>query len=459
MDHVLSYIDQASFVGLRALGRGPVIEWTWVHGNPLHLDAVHDFNGRLAQGFLGRLVQRSPLPGGRHRWVANRVAAPVTVASETIRVEQLPRWRSSLVDLAVDPEHGPGWRLVVQPLEGGGTALSLLVSHTIADGLGVAQALGEAAAAAAGAVGAAGVQPDHGYPARSPRTSWRHMMRDAGVSARSLTDAWNAVTLLARRARALEPGVSSSVARSAPSPSPSPSRSPSPSGTTSGAADLPAVQTVLDERECAARASALGVSVNTLLAAFSARLGFRLGRVDGDGRVKLVMPVSDRTPGDLRANALRAVTVLVDPSECCASPRDLQRAIRASLASLRKHGDDSPILALIPYVPRFLVRNLEGMALGTGFPVGLSNFGELDPAVNRPCGTDAVRMHVSLLERHTPSILDQIGGKLFLASYRLSGNIYIDVSCWAPSVVASRGQLMAVVEHTLGDLTLTGTVR
>jgi hypothetical protein len=219
------------------------------------------------------------------------------------------------------------------------------------------------------------------------------------------------------------------------------------------------VQIVLDERECASRASALGVSVNTLLAAFSARLGFRLGRVDGDGRVKLVMPVSDRTPGDLRANALRAVTVMVDPSQCCASPRGLQRAIRAALVSLRKHGDDLPILALAPYVPRFLVRNLEGMALGADFPVGLSNFGELDPALNRPCGTDAVRMHVSLLERHTPSILDRLGGKLFLVSYRLSGKIYIDLSCWAPSVAASRDHLMAVVEHTLGDVALTATVR
>src|SRR5262249_34805056 len=149
MDHVLSYIDQASFMGLRALGRGPVIEWTWVYSHPVHTDVVHDFNHRLAHGFLGRLVQRSSLPGGRHRWVANRVAAPVPVGSEAIRIEQLPQWRSALVDLVVDPEHGPGWRLVVQPLEGGGIALSLLVSHTIADGLGIAQALCDAAAAVA----------------------------------------------------------------------------------------------------------------------------------------------------------------------------------------------------------------------------------------------------------------------------------------------------------------------
>jgi hypothetical protein len=474
MDNVLSYIDQASFMGLRALGRGPVIEWTWVYSHPVHADAVHDFSGRRAQGLLGRLVQRSSLPGGRHRWVAHRVAAPVTIAADTIPVEQLPQWRSSLVDLAVDPEHGPGWRLVVQPLEGGGTALSLLVSHSIADGLAVAQALCDAAA---------GVQSVHAYPARAPRTSWRtlswrtlswrtlswrDMMQDAGVSARSLPDAWHAVALLSRRARKLRPAVSSSVARSAPSLSPSrasspsrtssPFRTPSPSRATSGAADLPSVQVVLDERKCAGRASALGVSITALLAAFSARLGFRLGRVDGDGRVKLVMPVSDRTPGDLRANALRSITITVDPAECCARPRDVQDAMRSALASLRQHGDDSPILALTPYVPYFLVRKLEGIALGSGLPVGLSSLGELDPAVNRPCGADADRMHVSLLERHTTSILDRLGGKLFVVAYRLSGTICLDVSCWAPAV-ASRGDLIAVVEHTLGDIALTGTVR
>jgi hypothetical protein len=440
MDNVLSYIDQASFVGVRALGRGPVIEWTWVHDHPVQADAVDDFNRRLAQGLLGRLVQRSSLPGGRHRWVANRVAAPVTMGSEAIRVEQLPQWRSALVDLAVDPEHGPGWRLAAQPLEGGGTVLSLLVSHAIADGLGIAQAVRDAAA---------DVRSAHAYPPRSSRTSWRNVVQDAAVSVRSLPDAWAAAGLLVWRARGLAGGVSSSVTRSAPSPS----------RQVWTVADVPAVQVVLNEQECIRRASALGVKVSTMVAAFAARLGFRLGRVDGDGRVKLVLPVSDRVPGDLRANALRSVTVMADPLDCCAAPRALHRDIRSALDSLREHGDDSPILALIPYVPLVLARHLEGMALGAGFPVGCSIYGRLDPAVNRPCGAEAVRMHVSLLERHTPSVLDRLGGKLYLASHRLSGNICIDVSCWAPNFAATRDQLIAVVENTLGDVTLIGRVR
>jgi diacylglycerol O-acyltransferase len=440
MDHVLSYIDQASFMGLRALGRGPVIEWSWVLDHPLHADDIEDFNHRLAQGPLGRLVQRSSVPGGRHRWVANRVPPPIVVATEAIGLEQLPQWRRSLLDLPVDPEHGPGWRLVAQPLVGGGTALALLVSHTIADGLGVVQALCEAAA---------DMRPSHAYRPRSPRASWRNVVRDAGVSARSLPDTWKAIALLVRRARGLAAGVSSSVARSAPPPS----------RETALSADVSLVQMVLDERACRSRASALGVPVNTLLAALAARLGFRLGRVDADGRVKLVMPISDRTPGDLRANALRSITVMVDPVDCCARPQTLRSDLRSALDSLRTDGDDSPILALIPYVPLALARRLEGMALGAGLTVGCSLLGELDPAVNRPCGTEAVRMHTSLLERHTVADLDQLGGKLQFVAYRLAGTICIDVACWAPTVIASRDDLITMAERALGDVALTGAVR
>ena len=110
-------------------------------------------------------------------------------------------------------------------------------------------------------------------------------------------------------------------------------------------------------------------------------------------------------------------------------------------------------------MPLVLARRLEGVALGAGLTVGCSLLGELDPAVNRPCGTEAVRMHVSLLERHTASILDRLGGKLLFAGVRLSGTICIDVSCWAPAIVSSRDQLITIVESALGDVTLTGAVR
>ena len=40
VDNTLDYIDQASFLGLRALGHGPVIQFTWIYARDVDLDAV-----------------------------------------------------------------------------------------------------------------------------------------------------------------------------------------------------------------------------------------------------------------------------------------------------------------------------------------------------------------------------------------------------------------------------------
>lgn len=50
---VLCYADQGSFVGLRALGRQPLIHFTWVYLHLLDESEVEQFNERLAQGFFG----------------------------------------------------------------------------------------------------------------------------------------------------------------------------------------------------------------------------------------------------------------------------------------------------------------------------------------------------------------------------------------------------------------------
>ncbi|WP_395661899.1 hypothetical protein, partial [Aestuariivirga sp.] len=59
-DDVLCYIDQGWFNILRALGRVPLLQLTWVYPHPLDEVAVKQFNEHLAQGLLGRVLQRSP---------------------------------------------------------------------------------------------------------------------------------------------------------------------------------------------------------------------------------------------------------------------------------------------------------------------------------------------------------------------------------------------------------------
>src|SRR5690349_16731800 len=69
-DNTIDLGDQASFTGLRALGRGPLIQYTWIYEHPIDLDGLRRLHRNLGSGgLLGRRIERSPLPFGRHRWV------------------------------------------------------------------------------------------------------------------------------------------------------------------------------------------------------------------------------------------------------------------------------------------------------------------------------------------------------------------------------------------------------
>jgi diacylglycerol O-acyltransferase len=437
-DDVLCYMDQGSFVGLRALGRGPVLHLTWLYPHAIEEAAVKRFSERLARGLLGRLLQRSPLPWGRHRWVANPVPGPVTWFRDPIPTECLPRLRGVLFDLAVDPERGPGWRLAVHALEGGGCALTMLVSHTIADMQAAAQAIADAVA---------GRGVDDGFPAPAWRWSPTMLARDSVESLRALPGVWRALVALVRRSREGSAGLSRST-----------SRGRSSHGHLEPAVVTPLVQVVMDAEAFQLRASELGVASNTLILAFAARLAFRMGRVDATGRVKLVLPVSDRHSGDRRGNALRPVTVMADPKACRNSPLALQRDLKAAMASLIRHGDDlSPLLPLIPYVPLWLARRLERAALGADLPVGCSLTGELPMDLNRPCG-EASLVQLSVLERYTAPELEALGGVLFMGSYRVGERQFLPTTGYAPGRATTHAELAPLVRGALADMGMGGTV-
>ncbi|PIT04170.1 hypothetical protein TSA1_27955 [Bradyrhizobium nitroreducens] len=429
-------MDQASFVGLRALGRGPALQVTWLYPHAIDETAVTQFSERLAQGLLGRLVQRSPLPWGRHRWVANPVPGPVAWFRDPLPRESLSRLRRVLLDLPVDPERGPGWRLAVQALEGGGCALTLLVSHTIADMQATSQAIADAVA---------GRRLGCGFSPPSWRGSPLMLARDSVESLRALPGVWRAVVALTQRSGKRR----ASLPRSRPGARSRSQFEP--------AVDVPLVQVVIDAGVCQQRASDLGVASNTLIMAFAARLAFRMDRVDASGRVKLVLPVSDRHSNDRRGNALRSITVMADPDACRSDPRTLQRDLKAALASLIRNGDDlSPLFPLIPYVPLWLARRLEREALGADLPVGCSLIGELPLDVNRPCG-EASLLQISLLECYTASELERLGGVLFIPCYRVGERLFMTVSGYAPDRVTTRAQLAPFVRDALRDMCIYGT--
>lgn len=441
-DATLAYIDQASFLGLRALGRGPLVQFSWIYERPVDLDGLRRLHRNLGHGLLGRLIERSAVPFGRHHWVAWTGPADLAVG----RGSQWPRdqatgWLDEQLAYPIDPEFGPAWRLAVQPLTGGGAAVTLIASHAVCDGLGLGLAVAEAAQ---------GITLDLGYPppkARTRRQAWR---QDLAEFLRSVPDMGRAVVAAVRLAGRNRDDFSSSAARSAPPETLHGSQR----------VTIPALAVFIDDAEWDNRAESLGGTSNSLFAGIAARLGQLTGRVDEAGQVKLSFPVSERTEGDTRANALTAMMLTVDPAGVTESLTGVRAEIKRNLTALSATRYEllAP-LPLTPLVPRRLARKLEGMALGSGSPVGCSNLGALDPAVNRPDGTDADYFWMRQMESQiTPDILNRLGGTLYLASGRLHGQVFVAVSGWQAGGSNSTRRLAALVTEALGDFGLSGTV-
>lgn len=441
VDNTLAYIDQASFLGLRALGRGPLIQFTWVYDRPVDLDGLRRFHRHLGHGLLGRRVERSPLPFGRHRWVASPGPADLDVAAADRPRSDVWSWADERASMPIDPEWGPQWHLGVQPLQDGGSAVSLVVSHTTGDGLAIGLAVADAVK---------GVRHDLGYPAPSSRTRRQAMAEDAREAARAVPELGRAVAATVRVARSQRDDLASSM---------SSARAQVASGE-SRTVVAPCAVALVDIGHWDGRAKALGGNSNSLLAGLAARLGHLLGRTDDNGRVTLSCPVSERGPGDTRGNALTEARVVADPVAVTTDLTTLRGDMKRAFAALRdKPNELLAPLPLTPLTPQLLVRRLESMIVERGAPIGCSNLGGLDPAVNRPDGTDALFMAPRIVEpKITSTILDRSGGLLFIGSCRLNGRVSVTVAAWQPGGANTKAALREVVVRALDDMGISGTV-
>ncbi|EUA32947.1 hypothetical protein I553_8971 [Mycobacterium xenopi 4042] len=134
-------------------------------------------------------------------------------------------------------------------------------------------------------------------------------------------------------------------------------------------------------------AKALGGTSNTLAAGFAAKLGQRMGRRRaGDGAVTLQLPISDRTEGDTRANAVSSARVSVDPERVTTDLRDTRAAIKQALRTLRETPEESlQLLPLAPFTPKRVWKRMsDAMSADPDLSVFCSNLGDLSSVVNRP---------------------------------------------------------------------------
>jgi diacylglycerol O-acyltransferase / wax synthase len=442
VDSTLAYIDQGSFLGLRALGRGPLAQYAWIYERQVDLDGLRRFHHNLGRGLLGRRIERSPLPFGRDHWVAWTGPADIDLAASARPRAEALDWLDEQIRVPIDPEAGPSWRLAVQPFIEGGAAVTLIASHSICDGLAITLAIKQAAG---------GETWDLGYPQPNTRTRGQALREDAAELARAVPDFAKAVGAAVKLARNNRDELTSSAGRSAPARA---------RLDDDRLVTVPNMVAYIDEAQWHSRMESLGGTSNSLFAGIAAKLGQVYGRVDDNGRVRLQFPVSERTEGDTRANALTGMTVSIDPRNVTETLRDVRAELKKNLASLSESRFEllGPV-ALAPLIPPGLARRLEGMALGAGAPIGCSNLGKLDPLVSRPDGTDADHVILRQVEsRITAEILDRLGGTLFCASGQVNGEVSLTVAAWRPGGPNRKDLLKESVRQVLDAFGLTATI-
>ena len=143
-DNRLTFMDHALYAGHRAAGQNEVMQVVWVYEHAIDFDGLRRFHRNFGNGLLGRRIERSPLPFARHRWVSDRGPSDIDIDECARPRAELSDWADERSQLPIDPEWGPGWHLGVLPLTDGSTAVSLVLSHFLIDGLGLIVALADA---------------------------------------------------------------------------------------------------------------------------------------------------------------------------------------------------------------------------------------------------------------------------------------------------------------------------
>jgi hypothetical protein len=445
-DNRLALLDQMLFDSHRAAGQKEIMQVVWVYEHAIDFDGLRRFHHNLGHGLLGRRIERSPLPFGRHRWVLDRRPSEIDIAEHARPRAELSDWADERSQLPVDAESGPGWHLGVLPLTDGSTAVSLVVSHYVLDGLGLVVALIDAVM---------GNTRDLGYPPPRSRSRMRAAVEDVHQTVRDVPQVARAVGAAAKLARK-QAGRRRDNGRL-------PASRPVATGSDDGndVIVVPGVTISIGLDEWDARAEALGGTSNTLVGGLAAKLGEHMGRRRADdGAVTLQLPISERAEGDTRAVAVSFARVCVDPTRVTTDLRDVRAAINQELTNLRQTGSEQQPLWLTLFMPKPVLKRLADAALSDPErPVFCSNLGGLGSVVCRLDGTEAeyaaARGPRQQVRRQW---LERIGGQLNVLSMRLAGKIVITVLAYQPGAKNNKPALRELVAETLAEFGLTGKI-
>jgi diacylglycerol O-acyltransferase len=434
-DNVIDLADHAMFLGEQATGATGLLQCAWIYNRAIDIDGLRRFHHHLQWGRLRRSIERSPLPFGRHRWVSPKRFSDIEIVGPARPRGEFDDWLIEQANTPVDAEHGPPWHLAVLPFTDGGAGVSLVLSHCLADGLGLCEALADAATGRADTIS---------WPAARSRRRSRVLREDARRTVRDIPAFGRAVAAAVRLAY-----------RDRGSVTPAPGR---PDGGDQQVT-LPMTTVFVDADDWDARAHAIGGTSNALFAAVAARLAERVGRVAADGSLTLAMPVNERIPGDNRANAVTNADIVIERVPTPSDLREIRATIKQGLINHHEVPNERwALMPLVPLLPKRLVKRLVAIAAGTPSTVVASNLGEVDPAVTRADGAECDHFAMmSLFPGVTTSMMHRTGGRLAFASGRVRGRIFISILAYQPGRPNSNDVLRQNLLSTLREFSLAAT--
>jgi hypothetical protein len=444
-DNRLAAVDHGLFTQHHAVGRNLAIQVVWVYEHPIDLEGVKRFHHNLGCGLLGRRIERSPLPFARHHWIIDRRPSELDLDDCARPRADLSEWADERSQMPIDPERGPGWHLGILPLTDGTTAVSLVLSHYLVDGLGLVLTLIDAAV---------GNNRHLGYPPPRARPRLRAVVQDARQTVRDVPEVARALRAAAKQARRQRQDM-------AGQPAPPPAALLG-----AGLADdqivVPGITVCVDLADWDARADALGGTSSTLGAGFAARLGDLIGRRrTHDGAVTLELPMNERTENDSRANAMSFVRVGLDPSRVATDLSDARAVIKAALTAREQSRDDAMQIAwLAAFTPKRAFRRMDdAMVADPDCPVFYSNLGDVGGLVNHIDGTPAEYVSPRVIAQHeSRRWLDRTGGQMILQLVRVPGRCVISVNAYQPGAENSKPALREMAARALAEFALAGSI-
>jgi len=449
----LNFVDQLAFELFRLTGRNQLMQCVWIYEREVDLEGLRRVCQRWCDLPCNRLIEPSPLPFGRPRWVRDNRTASIQTSDDVLPRTSLLSWANRHAHTPLDPVNGPAWHVSVQRFDDGSSAVSIVGSHLIFDGVGTLLWIQEA-------VASSDVRADIDPKPQQAR----HPL--IGV----ISDGWQALLDVSKTMHALLHATRLAVGagiggiRDVRSPGPARETSHNVSSREADIVSLPSVTAFIDAALWDERARSLGGHSYSLLAALAARVAAHMDRKrPSDDAVSLLVTVNQRRGlEDYRAIAITFCKVLVDPLQATQNLREIGASLKSAVRDAKRRSE--PILKLFPLVP-WMPRSTTAALVDRVFtyaddlPVSCSNLGTLPASVGCIDGTPCTSLLARGVDTNvTLRDLHRSHGHLVVVASRFNGKVCVSVEAYRLDADNSSEHLRDVLQSTLCELGLEGLV-